>query len=158
MSGEKYSTQSVVDSSLEEIRIADPKVEWKIYIPDKQWGVVVSLPHDCFIVGTLTESDKGKMWMKIDMFQVNEALRGAGVGERLLRILADEAKQYGAGVLVGHVTSKAALATRKKVFGEEGMVFRSHVTGDIIARSYDEIMGEKGSDDTMSYDVASRIK
>ena len=142
---------------LKEIVEAQPEFIWTIETPDKHYGLVVKLPHQCVISGTLNIEDKS---MKIDMFMVNERLRGKGVGAKLLTELAKQAKEYEAKILFGHVTSKSALVTRAKVFGQVNLRFYSPHSGEKIEKSFEEIMSEKSNliEGNLDYLVAVELK
>ena len=159
--GNTDSEQPDVEAWAAEVAATAPNVDWKTYIQDKQYGVVISLPHECSITGTLTIDEGEKSTLKIDMIKVHELLRGQrrGIGERLLRALVSETKKYGAQRIVGHVTSKSALAVRAKVFGKENLQFHNHITGDRVERTYEQVMAEQDpvNPDNLNYDVVSEI-
>ncbi len=158
--GQTSESQAV--NWLQEIANAEPDIEWATYIPEKSYGVVISLPHECTISGTLNIQDDGSRTMKIDIFQVNEKLRskgagtGSGIGTRLLEALVRESKKYEVSTLFGHITSKSALATRAKVCGKKNLEFYNHHTGEKLNKAYDEIMSEKSNteEENLDYDVA----
>ena len=150
---------------LKEIEQSDPSIDWEIYIPEKQFGVVISLPHECFITATLNIDDEGGRSMYIDIFQVDPKLRGkskgegAGIGTRLLQTLIEQAKIYDVSVLSGHFTSKSALATLARVCGNERLDFYSHGGTKKVDKTFGEIMSESDSKNSgrIDYDVVSQI-
>lgn len=117
-----------------------PTVEWFTYEPDKSYGASVRLPQG-FISGSLTVDDKGR-YAYIDMFEVDKASQGKGIGTKLLKGLASEVKAYGASTLNGHVTSESALRTRARVFGKENLLFYNHTTGTKLDITYEEALKE----------------
>ena len=163
--GTESSEQDNIEAWLEEIRNSEPKVGWVTYIPDKSYGVIISLPHECAISATLSISGDKSRTMKIDVFQVNEELRskgagtGSGIGTRLLIALVKEAKEYEATTLFGHVTSKSALGTRAKVCGKENLEFYNHQTGVKLDTTYEEAMQEHNeiNEQNLDYDVAADV-
>lgn len=123
------------EQMLREINEAVPNVEWQTYIPEKQFGVVIKLPFECSITGTLT-IEKEKRNLYLDIFYVNEKLRGHGIGPRLIKLLIDEGRKYGASTLSGRFTSEAALKSLSKVAGEKNLRFSSLSTGEILSTPY----------------------
>lgn len=111
------------DRWAEEVAKESPRVAWVTYVPDRQYGVVISLPHECSVSGTLTYREDGTADLYVDIFHVHEALQRRGIGGRLMRALIKEGLEYGASTLSGHVTSKSALATRARVFGPKNLYF-----------------------------------
>ena len=70
--------------------------------------------------------------------EVSEELRHNGIGEKLLKFLADEAKKRGVTTLNGNITNVAALKTRVKVFGDSLNIFMPDpVTGKMSKVSVD---------------------
>ncbi len=131
-----------------EIRTAAPKVEWQTYIPEKQYGVLISLPYDCTITATLTYLDDTHEQAEIyvDMFQVNDRLQGQGIGTRLMQALIHESMQYGAISMRGHVTSLSALKTRARIFGPANLHFYDHVTRQKLNISAEQAMASERVD------------
>ena len=135
-------SEKEIANMLEQIKNAEPEIEWQTYIPDKQFGVVIKLPHECFISATLNIDDAGSRRMYIDIFQANKKLRGtargdsSGIGKRLLTSLVEEAKKYNVTKLAGHTTSKSALATRARVCGQENLAFYKHGTIKKVNNQY----------------------
>jgi len=121
--------KSEINSMLAAVELASPDVDWKIYIPEKQYGVVIKLPYDCFITGTLNIGENEQNDIYIDMVSVNEKLRSNGIGPKLERLLAEEAKKYGAVSLSGHITSEEALSARMKAFEGSEIEFSDRATG-----------------------------
>lgn len=111
----------------DEILGAEPKIEWFTYIPDRQYGVTISLAEGCSISATMTfppnHTDEPSIY--VDIFTVDKSHQGKGIGTMLLETLSHEAQKYGVKNLYGHVTSEEALKTRAKVFGENDLTFFS---------------------------------
>jgi len=127
---------------IEEIAKARPKASWKTYIPDQQYGVVITLPHENFISGTLTDINNSERQIYIDMFNVPDNLQKQGLGTKLLKSLTAEAKYYNATMLNGHITSDSALKTTAKVFDKENLQFYNHVTGKKLDLTYEQALKE----------------
>lgn len=113
---------SLGDDLAEELLHKEPTIEWQVYIPDKQFGVMISLSESSHITGTLTILDDGTSEFKIDMITVAAAVQKRGIGTRLLELLLQEAQKYNADFLTGNVTSIAALKTRARLFGPENLI------------------------------------
>ncbi len=127
---------------IEEVAKARPKASWKTYVPDQQYGVVITLPHENFISGTLIDKNNSERQIYIDMFQVPDELQKQGIGTRLLKLLVAEAKYYDADTLGGHITGDSALKTTAKVFGKENLQFYNHVTGKKLDQTYEQALKE----------------
>ena len=130
------------EKMLRDIETATPNVMWNTYIPNKQFGVVISLPHGCSITGTLTYDDSNSAAMYIDMFTVSGALQGKGLGAMLVRLLAKEAREYGATSISGNITSKSALGAMAKATGKNNLLFFNRATGAAIGTTYEEEMAK----------------
>lgn len=140
------------EQMLEDIQAARPVVEWVTYVPDKQYGAKVSLPHECFIGGNINYLDENKAQLYIDMFQVNEKIQKGGVGTRLLKSFVAEGKDYGATELYGHITSDSALKTRARVFGLENLEFYNHNTKERLPIDFEQALAS-AKDGRVDYDV-----
>lgn len=138
---------------LGEIAKAKPKALWVTYIPDKQYGVVIRLPHENLISGTFTYGDKSQHQMYIDIFKVNDELQKGGLGTRLLKTLTAEAKYYGAKTLNGHITSESALRTEANIFGKENLRFSNHRTGEKLDITYEQAL--KAPDFNVAIDISN---
>jgi len=140
---------------LEEIEHAEPSIEWKTYVPERQFGVII----------LLNVNDAGERSMYIDIFQVHPRLRGknrgdsAGIGSRLLTSLVSEARKYEVSTLGGHFTSKSALATQARVCGRESLNFFKHGTSERVEKTFEEVMAENDPDNPgrIDYDVVSTL-
>ncbi len=138
----------------QKIESAQPSVEWVTYVPDKQYGVIVSLPYNCRISATLDYREDDRVILYIDMFTVNERIQKNGIGTRLLKALANEAKQYGTTELYGNITSLPALKTRANVFGSEHLEFYNHVTKEKMDMSFeDALLYADAHEGKVNYDV-----
>lgn len=137
---------------LAEVETATPSVEWVTHIPEKSYGVTISLPHDCFVSATLNVAEDSRR-LYIDMISVNENLRSEGIGQRLLKKLLEEAKKYEATELYGHITGVAALKARAAVVGSQNLKFYSHATKKPIEGMTIEEAIKESHDGNLSYDV-----
>ncbi len=142
-----HDVDSQAEKELEQIRKAVPESEiLKIGENPEQYTIKVSLPHMCSITGILVypTSISNESNLYVNMFNLPEEFQQKGIGQRLLRSLVVCAKTYGATTLSGNVTSKSALKTRARVFGQDKLTYYSRTglgkKGDEIDRSYDEIL------------------
>ena len=100
-----------------EILATDPEIQLTKYPDDKQSILSIWLPKNCNIYGSIHADGH----VHISNFEVPSELQGNGIGERLLRIFSEKAKENGATVLTGWIKSISALKTRKKVFGKDNL-------------------------------------
>lgn len=171
-SNENIGETVSVESMIEQINQAEPDITWYKVKENKEYDVVIKLPFGCLISAQLYVDDRERNHISIAMFQINEQLRSQerggskGVGTRLLKILMDEAKKYEVVDIYGNVTSKAALATRAKVFGSKNLKFYNHITKQEVDKTFDQIMEEKNESVNplgepfynIDYDVLSKIE
>lgn len=157
--GTETSEQKNIESWTEEVKNAEPEPKWTVEIPEKQYGLVIRLPHECFVSATLNVAGDQSRSIYIDYFQVNEKLKGQGIGTRLLQALREEARKFGVTTIGGHITSKAALAVRAKVFGKENITMYNHATGEPVNKTYEEILQDRNelNPDTISYNVIAKL-
>lgn len=144
-----HEINSETENKVEEIRLATPQSEIiKVGENPDEYTIKISLPHMCSITGilvypTLTSNDSS---LYINMFNLPEEFQQKGIGQRLLQCIVAYAKTYGATVLSGNVTSRAALKTRARVFGQDKLTFYSRTglgkKGDQIIRNFDEILSK----------------
>ncbi len=130
---QEINQQKTVEQMVSQIEATEPQIEWQTYIPDKQYGVVIKLPFNCSITGTLNLDEKKQASIYLDVFEVNEKLRGRGIGSKLIKLLIDEGKKYEAQSLSGHFTSVSALKALSKVVGESNPRFTDRYTGKEIS-------------------------
>jgi len=101
--------------------------------------LTISLPYECYIDGLVNRESKAA---KINYFQTDTRVadfRGAGIGSRLMRTFAAEAKALGAERIEGgSLISLAALKTRVKVFGKENVFFFLHDMKGVYPISFEE--------------------
>src|SRR3989338_11029257 len=101
---EVVTPKTVVDEivsterKLHEIRNAKPSAHWVTYVNKRKYGIVVSLPHNCFVSATLQYLDESceRSSLYLDMISVSDELKKNGIGTRLLQSLIREAKEFGA--------------------------------------------------------------
>jgi hypothetical protein len=154
---ETLLVQKSPEQMLEEINKARPEAEWVTYIPDKQFGTTISLPHDCRISGTLHYlNEEGRARLYIDMFTVNEKIQKGGVGARLLQSFVVEGRKYGATELYGHVTSESALKTLARVLGKENLQFLDHHTKRKLDLTYEDAL-KTSKDGRVDFDVVTDL-
>lgn len=129
-----------IEQMLTEIQKAKPSSIWEnnTYRHEKEYKLTVTLPHGCFIYGRLRRFE-GQLEMFIQDFLVIESLRNRGIGTRLLRSFAAEAKLRGATLLVGDVVSPEALRVRASVFGQEALSFSAQDFPEVIP-TYQELL------------------
>lgn len=77
----------------------------------------------------------------IDLFYVNPALQGNGLGKHFLKTLAQEAKQRDLRYLQGSLISAAAFMARGKVFGFESLDLKDNENNPVNL-SAEEILKE----------------
>lgn len=137
-----------VERKIHDVRKAVPTAEWATYIPNKEYGVTVSLPHGCFVTATMSYPDESGSHphLYLDMISVNNDLKRNDIGTRLLKALIREAKAFGATTLVGNVTSAAALATRVKVCGKNNVRF------------FTKNLSERGTEMKLTFDEAKKLE
>ena len=138
-----------VGEMLREVQEATPKAHWKTRSSEFLSSVVISLPHGSAIEGLLTTDASGKDMFVSDI-HVHPDLRKNGIGTRLLKSLAVEAKKHDATSLSGHVVTEAALQTRAKVFGAENL--------DFGGKSYDEVISEVQASGRVNYTVRVNLQ
>ncbi len=155
-----------IERMVKEISDVAPQASWETYSEGKSYGLRISLPHDCFIKGNLEYKSNGRALLYVVMFQVNNALSGKGIGNRLMRAFVKEGMEYDAVELNGHVTSESALKTRARVFGEENLEFYNHITKEKMDITYTQALARNLFDcdvrvnlekiDTSGWEVSER--
>lgn len=135
-----------ISQMFKEVQEATPEVKWETNIPKEQYGVIIELPHSCFISATLTYKSEKEANLYIDMFSVNDKLQGKGIGSRLLKSLIVEATEYGATSLSGHITAHGALKAQAKVCGEDNLKFFKRFSDEQLNLTLNEVMAEEKVD------------
>lgn len=141
--------ESETKKALEQIRHATPQSEIiKAGENPDEYTIKVFLPHMCSITGLLVypSSTSNESYLYINMFNLPDEFQQKGIGQRLLRSLVACARTYGATSLSGNVTSKSALKTRARVFGEDKLTFYARTglgkKGDQLNIPYGEILSK----------------
>jgi GNAT superfamily N-acetyltransferase len=119
--------------------------EWQDHYQDPDVGVIeVALPGaeagknklECSLV--TQEEDRSIKMAFVESVNIDENLRGRGIGSSMYRILARTALKHGATHLGGTNTTPAALTARLRVFGQERLTFYDKAPGDL-----DEVVSMK---------------
>ena len=130
--------ECLICKKVKEVLTASPTISYK-----ERSGYMIlyiKLPHGWWVAGA---NEKGSSTMSTINIEVSEDLRQNGIGEKLLRLLSDEAKQFGISTLTGTATNIPALKTRAKVFGESLIVIAPDpTTGRMAEVTVDEAMTE----------------
>jgi len=121
---------------IKNVETAAPIIDWQAY-SEKQFSLEIRLPYDCFIAGTLTETNN-KHSFYIEMFIVNEKLRGRGIGSNLIKLLINEITKRGVTTLSGHFTSEGAIKALAKIIGEDNLHYSDRYTGKELITPYTE--------------------
>jgi GNAT superfamily N-acetyltransferase len=109
------------EAMLYEVASSPVGKRWYPFFGDK--AVELSLPHDCEYGGRLDLSEDGELVMNRHSLRVNQDLRGAGIGSRLVSALARISLENGARRLNGFVLSQYAITIVKDLFGEDNISF-----------------------------------
>lgn len=151
--GEVDNANSSLESKLHAIARATPRANFSVLEPGRLDNLSVNLPHGNVISAVL---DHGSNTLAIKAFTVAPDLHKRGIGTRLLRTVTKIAQDEGATSLTGHVTSKDALLTRARVFGQENLVFYDHKTGERLPVTYEDLLQAENPDVDVVVDL-SRI-
>lgn len=86
-------------------------------------SIVCNLPHGSHVSGYMELDENGNRVADLEWVGVPTALRGNGIGERLVGRFASKAKEIGAQALHCTVINPAVVRIAEKVFGEENVEF-----------------------------------
>lgn len=88
----------------------------------------------------------GCKYLAIGSFEIlDKELEGYGVGKRMLRVIAAEAKKRGADLIYDYIASPEGLAVKKKVFGDNVRVLAKPRENVRLGTKYEDVLSSFNS-------------
>jgi|GEM_PF-4941012 len=106
---------------LAEVAAAAVEVGYFPVVGDNQCDFLISLPHNCSLDGYITFPDKGRPTAYLGNWNVNEKLRGNGIGRRLMEKFNQQAGMIGIAEISTSAVSPEGLRGVSSYFGFENL-------------------------------------